>query len=456
MITSKSSTYVKPAEPTWSGRMSLSEWDMIGAITHVPTVYFYRPDSNMWVQDNVVLNHLRDSLAHTLVHFYPLAGQLEPIGGGRFELECSARGVQFVVAEAETTSLDGLGDDLSSSSIDLQQFISEVDYTLPIHEWPLLVIQLTRFRCGGISLGFNISHAVVDGLSALHFFNEWARVARGEGIGMVPFLDRRVLRAGEPPLTKHPRFDPAEFQRPPVLLPDAGSSNNKDHETKVATLKLTKTKVQMLKDMANEGRSLTFDRPYSTYETLTAHIWKCACKARKLKPDQLTAVGVCVDSRRRLNPPLPNAYFGNAVLDVKAMARSGDLVTRSLGYATERIRKAVEKVDGEFLSSAIDYLKNQPDLTEFQDFHEDKEEDDIDEGPFFGMPNLGVISWLRLPILGLDFGFGKEVYMGSTHEFDGDTMLLQSQDGDDSIVLAICLRVDHMEAFKRCFYDDIM
>ncbi|CAN0916574.1 Spermidine hydroxycinnamoyl transferase [Linum grandiflorum] len=453
MITSKISTYVKPAEPTWSGRMSLSEWDMIGAITHVPTVYFYEaPHSDVWVQnDSAVMNHLRDSLAQTLVHFYPLAGRLEPVGSGRFELDCNAKGVRFVVAEAERVSLEDLGDDLSSPSVDLQQLIAEVDYTLPISEWPLLVVQLTKFRCGGISLGFNISHAVVDGLSALHFFNEWARMARGKPIGTVPFLDRKILRAGEPPLTKHPKFDPAEFQRPPVLLPDAGSSNNKDYKTKVEKLKLTKTKVQMLKDMVNEGKgTLTFDRPYTTYETLTAHIWKCACKARKLKPDQQTAVGVCVDSRRRLNPSLPDAYFGNAILDVKAMAYSGDLVTRSLGYAAQKIRKAVEKVDN--------YLKNQPDLTEFQDFHEEEEEDGVDHdgGPFFGMPNLGVINWLRLPILGLDFGFGKEVYMGSTHEFDGDTMLIQSQDGDGSIVLAICLRADHMDAFKRCFYDDIM
>ncbi|CAL1404114.1 unnamed protein product [Linum trigynum] len=455
-ITINRSTLVKPAKRTWSGRMSLSEWDMIGAITHVPTVYFYKSTSS--TSHPNLLDHLKDSLARTLVTFYPLAGRLEPVGGGRFDLDCNGLGVRFIEAEARTTSLDELGGDEDlSSCTDFQPLIPEVDYTRPFGEWPLLLVQVTKFRCGGIGLGFNISHAVVDGLSALHFFNEWARVARGKGIGMVPFLDRKVLRAGQPAVSRHPRFDPAEFQRPPVLLPEAGCSNNKGnkphYETKVAKLKMTKTKVQMLKDMANET---TFDhRPYSTYETLTAHIWRCACKARKLKPEQLTSVGVCVDSRRRMNPPLPNAYFGNAVLDIKAVSRSADLITKPLGYAAGKIRRAVEKADGEFLTSAIDYLKNQPDLTEFQDFHDGEEEDD-DEGPFFGMPNLGVISWLRLPLLGLDFGFGKEVYMGSTHEFDGDTMLLQSQDGDGSIVLAICLRVDHMEAFKRCFYDDII
>ncbi|CAL1367009.1 unnamed protein product [Linum trigynum] len=473
-ITIKHTTLVKPAEPTWSGRMPLSEWDMIGAITHVPTVFFYQSSTSLSTRpirttDPALLDHLKDSLARTLVTFYPLAGRLEPIGRGRFDLDCNGLGVLFIEAEAQTTSLDDLGDGDLSSCTDFQPLIPEVDYDRPIGEWPLLLVQVTKFRCGGIGLGFSISHAVVDGLSALHFKNEWARVARGEGIGTVPFLDRGVLRAGLPPVSRLPRFDPAEFQRPPVLLPDAGCSNNKGnykphhHETTVAKLKMTKTKVQMLKDMANAGGrtpSSTFDgRPFSTYETLTAHTWRCACKARKLRADQPTSVGVCVDSRRRTNPPLPDAYFGNAVLDVKAVALAGDVVARPLGFAAGKIRKAVEKADSsEFLSSAVDYLKNQPDLSEFQDFHaeDDDDDEDDDDGPFFGMPNLGVISWLRLPMVGLDFGFGKEVYMGSTHEFDGDTMLLPSRDGDGAIVVAICLRVDHMEAFKRCFYGDIV
>ncbi|CAI0398102.1 unnamed protein product [Linum tenue] len=439
--------------------MSLSEWDMIGAITHVPTVFFYRSSTSTRLRttDSGLLDHLKDSLARTLVKFYPLAGRLEPIGRGRFDLDCNGLGVLFIEAEAQTTSLDDLGD--LSCCTDFQPLIPEVDYDRPIGEWPLLLVQVTKFGCGGIGLGFSISHAVVDGLSALHFKNEWARVTRGEGIGTAPYLDRGVLRAGLPPVSRQPRFDPAEFQRPPVLLPDHAGAKPYHHETTVAKLKMTKTKVQMLKDMANAGGrtpSSTFDgRPFSTYETLTAHTWRCACKARKLRPDQPTSVGVCVDSRRRTSPPLPDAYFGNAVLDVKAAALAGDVVARPLGFAAGKIRKAVEKADSsEFLSSAVDYLKNQPDLSEFQDFH--AEDDDVDDGPFFGMPNLGVISWLRLPMVGLDFGFGKEVYMGSTHEFDGDTMLLPGRDGDGAIVVAICLRVDHMEAFKRCFYGDIV
>jgi shikimate O-hydroxycinnamoyltransferase len=61
-----------------------------------------------------------------------------------------------------------------------------------------------------------------------------------------------------------------------------------------------------------------------------------------------------------------------------------------------------------------------------------------------------------LPIYGLDFGWGKEVYMGpGTHDMDGDSLLLPSHD-DDGLLVAICLQEVHVDAFKRHFYQDIV
>ncbi|CAI0400656.1 unnamed protein product [Linum tenue] len=464
-VTIKESSLVKPAEATWTGRMPLSEFDMTGTITHVDLLYFYdnKSSTTCFPQNDAASDLLKDSLSRTLVTFYPLAGRLHPKGGGRLELNCNGSGAQFMEAEAETTSLDELsswfvGADVSGnkprpSGAEFMPLVPAVDYgSVPIGEWPLLLVQLTRFGCGGFCLGFNMCHAVADGLAAMHFFHEWARVARGEGVGGVgPVFDRRVLRGGQPPLARQPAFDPAQFDHPPVLLHD----NDNGIGNAATRLKLTKTQVHTLKEMANKDLSSTLTtRPYTTYETLTAHIWRCACKARKLEPNQLTAVGVCVDARRRVDPPLPDGYFGDAVIDVKATGLSGDLVARPLGYAAGRVREATEKADSEFLWSAIEYMKNQPDLTKFQDFFEEGGEEEEEE-PFFGIPNLNVTSWLRLSMLGLDFGFGKEVRMDTTFDFDGDTTLSGSQDGDGSVVISICLRSDHIDGFERCFYDDI-
>lgn len=100
--------------------------------------------------------------------------------------------------------------------------------------------------------------------------------------------------------------------------------------------------------------------------------------------------------------------------------------------------------------SAIENLKNQPELTRFQDVHALGS----DQGAFYGNPNLQVVSWLTLP--GTDaFGWGKEIYMGpGTDAFHGDAFRIPSSDGNGSVVVALYLQVAHMDAFKKHFYED--
>lgn len=452
---------MRPNEPTWCGRLPLSEWDQIGTITHVPTIYFYRPHSN------VVLSTLRDSLSRVLVPFYPLAGRLHWIGNGRFELECNAMGVAFIEAESSST-LDSLRDFSPSNNNNSELYhslIPSVDYTLPIEDLPLVLVQLTRFTCGGVSISLIISHAVADGPSALHFVSEWARLARGEStLQTAPFLDRHVFRAGEPPLPRHHEGgDECDqwdgFIPPPLLLGHSDGTEERNKKTTVAILRVSKAQVEKLRKTANDSwqkhmpaGGSSNERGYTRYETLTGHVWRSACKARGHEEDQPTALGVCVDTRGRVKPPLPKGYFGNATLDVVATSLAGDLVSRPLGYASSRIREAIEKVNDEYVRSGIEFLKRQKDLSVFQDLHAIGSE----KGPFYGNPNLGVVSWLTLPIYGLDFGWGKEVYMGpGTHDFDGDSLLLPGPDGDGSLLVAICLQETHMDAFKKHFYQDI-
>ncbi|KAK7329762.1 hypothetical protein VNO77_23941 [Canavalia gladiata] len=452
-VTFKACYTVKPMDPTWSGHVALSEWDQIGIITHLPTIYFYRPSQNWLTPDSNIATTLKDSLCRVLVPFYPLAGRLHWIGNGRLELDCNAKGVHFIEAESSSTFND-LGD--FSPSSEYHHLVPTLDYTLPIHELPLVLVQLTRFKCGGICISFTISHAVADGPSALHFISEWARVARGESLQTVPFFDRKVFRAGEPPLVPPPKsYAHMEFSPPPLLLGQSDNTEERKKNTTVAILKLSKTQVETLKKKANESwHRPSNGRGYTRYETVTGHVWRSACKARGHEKDQPTVLGVWVDSRSRMQPPLPEGYFGNATLVVVATSVAGDLVSKSLGYAASRIREAIEKVTDEYVRSGIEFLKKQEDLTKYQDIHHAV---GCDNGPFYGNPNLGVVSWLTLPIYGIDFGWGKEVYMGpGSHDFDGDSLLLPGPDGDGSLLIALCLQVVHMDAFKNHFYEDIL
>ncbi|KAL5149489.1 Villin-4 [Glycine soja] len=316
-------------ETTWCGRVSLSEWDQRGKVTHVPIIYFYRtPSQNSLTQHNNAINiasNSKDSLSRALVPFYPLAGRLHWINNGRLELDCNAMGIQFISSTLE----DNLGD--FSPSSEYNYLVPTADYTLPIHDLPLVLVQLTRFKCGGVSIAITFSHAVVDGPSALHFMCEWARLASGEPMQTVPFHDRKVLRAGEPPSVPTTECHAhTEFDEPPLLLGQIESTEGRKKKTAMA---------------------------------ITGHIYMEKCiKARGHKEDQPTALTVIVDSRGRMEPPLPKGYFGNATLDTVATSLAGDLVSKSLGYASSRIREAVERITYEYVRWGIEFLKNQEDL----------------------------------------------------------------------------------------------
>jgi len=447
-VTFKACYYVRPMEPTWCGCLPLSEWDQIGIIAHVPTIYFYHPPQNWLTSTTKIATTLKDSLSKVLVPFYPLAGRLHSKGNGRFDLECNSLGVQFIEAQSSLT-LSELGD-FSPLSEYYRYLIPHVDYTLPMEDIPLVIVQLTNFKCGVVSISLLISHAVADGPSALHFIFEWAWIARGEPLKMVPrFLDTNML---SPKCCNGVNeWEPDQL---PLLLGNSDNVEERKKKTTVAIINLSKTQVEKLRKTANESWNKPSNgRGYSRYETITGHIWRSACKARGHENDQPTALGVCVDWRHRVEPNLPKGYFGNAILDVLATSLAGDLMSKPLGYASSRIREAIEKVNDEYVRLGIEYFKKQEDLTKFQDI---QVVGNGEKGPFYWNPNLGVVSWLTLPIYGLDFGWGKEVYMGlGIHEeLDGDSLLLPSPD-DGSLLVIICLQEIHMDAFKKHFYQDI-
>ncbi|KZV32145.1 spermidine hydroxycinnamoyl transferase [Dorcoceras hygrometricum] len=446
------SCLVQPAEPTWNGPMPLTEFDQTDVIAHVQTIYFYRPSETWLTQKGAIFTTLETSLSRILVHFYPLAGRLRWLDGARLVLECNGKGVQLMEAETDA-DLDILGDFTASPYF--HHLIHPINYKAPIEEIPLVIVKLTRFKCGGIALCYSISHAVVDGQSALHLISEWANMARGDSLRDVPCLDRTLLRAGDPPIpiSDQPCFEHEQFDPLPLLIGQDNFENERKKETTAAMLKLTKIQVEMLKNEANRTRPFNDgDRVFTRYEAIAAHIWRCACRARGHIYEQPTSASLCLDVRNRVQPALPRKYFGNAIVDVAATGCSGDIVTRPLGYAASRIREAINMVSSEFVHNTLDYLKNLQDLSTLQDIHGMK----TNQGPFYGNPNLGIISWLSLPLYGLDFGWGKEIFMGpGTYVCDGDIIILPGHDEDGSLIVSLCLQAGYIEDFKNFFYEDI-
>ena len=80
--------------------MFLSSCDLVcRSYPYINRIFFYKTTSFSSASDyNVRVACLKESLARTLAHFYPLAGRFTNDAGGRLCVACNDEGVEFVEA----------------------------------------------------------------------------------------------------------------------------------------------------------------------------------------------------------------------------------------------------------------------------------------------------------------------------------------------------------------------
>ena len=167
-----SSVLVKPSKPTSSCVLSLSSIDNnpnLEPLCH--TVYVYRSNIDSSFYNNNQVDPaclITEALSKALVYYYPLAGKLKKKSNGKLQINCTADGVPFLVANANCKLsslhyLDGVGVEVTKQFV--FDFSSEGD-----SGYHPLVMQVTKFSCGGFTIGMSLSHSVCDGFGAAHFF----------------------------------------------------------------------------------------------------------------------------------------------------------------------------------------------------------------------------------------------------------------------------------------------
>ncbi|KAH9714491.1 Shikimate O-hydroxycinnamoyltransferase [Citrus sinensis] len=394
----KESTIIRPAHETPKHCLKNSELDLLVPSIHAPGVYFYRRPNNS--SDFFGAGLLKEALSKVLVPYYPMAGRLGRAENGKFtDINCNGEGVLFM--EAETTCvIDDLGD-FESNTI-LLKLVPNVDSTKDISSCPLLVTQVTHFKCGGASLGIGVYHTLADATSVFHFINAWAEMTHGISISNFPFIDRTVLEIGVP------TFD------------------------QINTLKA--------KSKENYGPTNTIN--FTRFEILAAHIWRCLCKARGLSNDQVSKLYFPINGRSRLNPPLPSGYFGNVIFPGTSLALSGDIISEPLSSTCERIHKALMRMDDEYLKSALAYLKQLPDVMVLR------------RGSHtFKCPNLNVSNLCHMCVYDANFGWGRPMFFRPIAVSDGVGFILPSPNNDGSLYLVINLETQRIQLFRKFFYE---
>ncbi|KAI4383202.1 hypothetical protein MLD38_009069 [Melastoma candidum] len=367
---------VSPESETPNGFYYLSSLDQAIPFT-IKTIYTYKKS------DENLAEILMEALAKVLVQYYPLTGSLVLRPDGEFIVELTKKGVPFVEAVANCT-MDVIGDIRVPDPDTTEKLIYTDPSAKTIFDAPLLTAQVTKFKCGGFTLGIGVNHSMVDGVSGMNFINSWAETANSKPISAIPFHDRTLLRMRMPPQITYPYDD---------VIDVTDSSDMESYYQKEAIINRSfhfdTEKLAKIKDMALADGTL---KNCSMFAALSAFIWRARSKAFNMKPHQLTKLRIMVDFRQKLKG-LPEGYFGNGVTTIGCICSNGELTERPMSFAVEKIKNALGMVTEEYVRSKIDFMGvYKPQLT--------------------SVGTLVISSWTRLAYGCSNFGWGDPTNFG--------------------------------------------
>ncbi|XWS51460.1 hypothetical protein CRYUN_Cryun12cG0178200 [Craigia yunnanensis] len=155
-VNQREPTRLPPAEETEKGLYYLSNLDQNIAVI-VRTIYFFKSESK---GNEDAVEVVKNGLSKILVYHYPLAGRLTISSEGKLIVDCTGEGAVFVEAEANC-GLEEMGDITKPDPITLGKLVYEIPGAQNLFEIPLLVIQVTKFKCGGFAIGMSMNHCML-------------------------------------------------------------------------------------------------------------------------------------------------------------------------------------------------------------------------------------------------------------------------------------------------------
>ncbi|KAK3429671.1 hypothetical protein EUGRSUZ_E01163 [Eucalyptus grandis] len=416
---------ISPSQATPRELKPLSDLDdQEGLRFQIPFLFFY-PNSPPIRGREDPARVVKEALRKALVYYYPLAGRIREGPNRKLVVDCTGEGILFVKADADF-SLEELGDSMRPPCGFVDEVLCDVAGSGGIIGCPLLLVQVTRLKCGGFILGIRLNHAISDSLGLRQFLKAAAELARGAHVpSWLPVWEREILCARDPPRAtcRHPEFEDVvdDARRAAVTL----DPKNMVHRSfffgprEVASIK--------------KGLPHHLVSRSSTYELLTACLWKCRTIALEIEPDDAVRLSSVINARGKQGLGVPRGYYGNTSVYATVLLKAGHLCNSPLGYAVDLVKKSKEMVSEEYVRSSIDVLvlKGRPKYTTVW--------------------NYVVADATKVGFEEADFGWGKPAYGGVAGAFPliSFNVKYRTRKGEEGIVVPIMLPERAMRRFQE-------
>lgn len=243
---------------------------------------------------------------------------------------------------------------------------------------------MTHLRCGGMILCTAINHCLADGIGTVHFLRDWAQLTAGPAshLPLAPISGRNLLRPRTPRQDSCPRIEFSGSGSIPGPLVDPFMKPMVPTSTLFSF-----SRILALKELCVPSLKCT------SFEVLASHVWRTWVRSLDLPVHLRVKLLFSVNIRSRVQPNLPDGYYGNAFVLACAEASVQELAGQNLCHGVRLVQEAKGRVTNEYVWSVVDHLEKSrawPDLT----------------------ASLVISSWTKLGLEDLDFGQGRPVHMG--------------------------------------------
>ncbi|CAH8271405.1 unnamed protein product [Arabidopsis lyrata] len=219
-----------------------------------------------------------ESLAETLVYYYPFAGRLREGQNRKLAVDCTGEGVLFIEADADVTLVEFEEKDALKPPFPcFEELLFDIQGSSEMLNTPLMLMQVTRLKCGGFVFAVRINHVMSDAAGLKLFLKTMCEFVRGYHAPTVASVWERHLLNACVPVRRSFFFGHGEMSAIRRLLPP---------------------------NIVNSSTNM---------ETLTSFLWRYRTVALQPDPDKEMRLIFIVNGRSKLkNPPLPPGYYGNA------------------------------------------------------------------------------------------------------------------------------------------------
>ncbi|KAH8501363.1 hypothetical protein Peur_043060 [Populus x canadensis] len=415
---------IKPSEPTPGCVLSLSALDS-QLFLRFTVEYLFVFKARPGLDQGVITARVKAALAKILVPYYPLAGRVRAkLDGSSLEVVCRAQGAVFMEAVSDHTINDF---DRAPRYVTQWRKLLSLSVADVLKGAPPLVVQLTWLRGGDATLGVGLNHSVCDGIGTAEFLNSFAELATSRN---------RVADLKPKPIWDRHLFDPTnssrccsathlEFNRVPDLC---------GFTSRFCNERLTPTSIIFDKRWLNELKKLALSTStpigltYTSYEVLSAHVWRSWARALNLPSNQILKLLFSINIRNRVKPSVPSGYYGNAFVLGCAQTTVKDLAEKGLGYAAMLIKRAKERVDNEYVRSVVESVSQSRACPD----------------------SVGVLimsQWSRLGLERVDFGIGKPVHVGPICS-DRYCLVLPVYNQPDAVEVTVAVPASVVDKFE--------